>query len=159
MIAPVLRKLHDSYRNIRFDIITGKRKPSILSGLERVTIHRQLSWPKFKNFMSGNYAHIALAPLQDTPFNRAKTYIKLLDASTLGAVGIYTNSPPYNEVITDGLNGLLVNNSPECWYNAISGLIEQPERMLSLAKAWQALAEQIGDPKRLERFWRERLSL
>lgn len=159
MISPTLKRLHDNYQHITIDIITGRHKPKLLSNLPRISVRRQISWPKYKKFMQGNYAHIVLIPLLDSPFNRGKSIIKFFDVCTLGAVGIYSDVCAYNDVVSHGSNGLLVSNHPEDWFNAISGLIENPERMKYLAEEGQKHARIIGDPSRLDEFWARTLKL
>jgi GT2 family glycosyltransferase len=68
--------------------------------------------------------HIGLAPLEHTEFNESKSYIKYLDYSAMGLAGIYANNTPYNSVVTDGKNALLVDQNEDSWYQAIQHLIE-----------------------------------
>lgn len=67
---------------------------------------------------------IAIVPLQDNPFNRAKSNIKWLEYSACGIAGVYADLSPYNNCIKHGETGLLAGNEPEQWFRAISLLIE-----------------------------------
>jgi GT2 family glycosyltransferase/glycosyltransferase involved in cell wall biosynthesis/predicted Zn-dependent protease len=77
---------------------------------------------------------IALAPLVDTRFNRCKSNIKWLEYSACGCAGIFSDLPPYNSCIQNGLTGLLVENTTESWVNAIEQLISDPELRRSIAE-------------------------
>jgi hypothetical protein len=43
-------------------------------------------------------ADVALSPLIDNAFNRAKTNIKILEYGAVGMPGIYSNLTPYDEI-------------------------------------------------------------
>jgi glycosyltransferase involved in cell wall biosynthesis len=65
---------------------------------------------------------IGLAPLADTPFNRAKSAVKWQEYAAIGAAGIYADLPPYQDVVEDGRTGLLVGPDPEAWAEAVDRL-------------------------------------
>ena len=67
---------------------------------------------------------IGLAPMPKTDFHRCKYFNKYVEYASFGIVGIYSNLEPYTYGIKDRVNGLLVNNTTDDWYNAISELIE-----------------------------------
>ena len=73
-------------------------------------------------------AHIALVPLADSDFNRAKSSIKWLEYSAAGIPGIYSDIEPYKASVTHGENGLLVERSAAAWKQSILGLIDDPHR-------------------------------
>lgn len=76
---------------------------------------------------------IGLAPLADTPFNRAKSAVKWLEYAAIGAAGIYADLPPYQGVVEDGQTGLLVGPDPEAWTEAVSRLVADPALRRRLA--------------------------
>ncbi|MEI6306353.1 MAG: glycosyltransferase, partial [Deltaproteobacteria bacterium] len=77
---------------------------------------------------------IALVPLKDNLFNRCKSNIKWLEYSICGVAGIYSDLPPYNSCIRHGATGVLVDNDPDKWYQALSLLIEHPEMRHEIAR-------------------------
>jgi glycosyltransferase involved in cell wall biosynthesis len=78
---------------------------------------------------------IGVIPLADTEFNRSKSYIKYLDYSALGLATLCSNIEPYQGVVRNGINGFLVENSPEAWYHALKRLIEEPSLRTTLGQA------------------------
>ncbi|MEZ5575141.1 MAG: glycosyltransferase [Candidatus Competibacteraceae bacterium] len=89
-----------------------------------------------------NRWHFGIIPLELTPFNRQKSYIKFLDYSALGLASICSDIEPYRAVVRHGENGLLVNNDTEAWYAAIKTLIEDSTLRTRLAaKAFQDLTD------------------
>lgn len=160
-IAPALRTLHDLYPQVHLQIIIGNLRfvPAPLKGLPRCEAIPPMPWPAYKEFRAKARAHIALAPILDTPYNRGKSIVKIFDISALGAVGVYTNSAPYNTVIEHGVNGMLVENDPQMWFKALKWLIERPEEIRRLAKEGQKLALDIGDLAHLEKYWMHQMEL
>jgi GT2 family glycosyltransferase/glycosyltransferase involved in cell wall biosynthesis len=74
-----------------------------------------VSW--FRSLADG--FDVALGPLMDSPFNRAKSALKFLDYSAVGLPGIYSRLRPFTEVVEDGANGLLVDNDVDAWREAL----------------------------------------
>lgn len=70
---------------------------------------------------------INLCPLQDNHFNHCKSAIKWMESSAMKIPTIASNVSPYKEVITDGVDGLLVENTEEAWTDAIERLIKDPD--------------------------------
>ena len=71
---------------------------------------------------------IGIAPLTPDAFNIAKSGIKFMDYTALGAVTLASDLPPYQEVIRHGENGILVpGHSSESWERALEMVIGSPE--------------------------------
>jgi glycosyltransferase involved in cell wall biosynthesis len=71
---------------------------------------------------------VALGPLLDTPFNRAKSALKFLDYSAVGLPGIYSRVGPFTEAVEDGKSGLLVDNTISAWRDALL-LLKNDDRL------------------------------
>lgn len=65
---------------------------------------------------------IAIAPLADVPFNRAKSALKALDAAARGIPVVASDMEPYREFVRDGETGYLVRNGDE-WVKRLTELI------------------------------------
>jgi len=81
---------------------------------------------------------IALIPLASDEYNQCKSYIKWLDYSAAGIASIFSDVSVYNQVVTHDHTGLLMPNSDQAWLEAITLLIESPEKRHALAQAGQA---------------------
>lgn len=68
---------------------------------------------------------IALCPLADTAFNRAKSNIKWLEYSAARIAGIYQDLGVYSQV-RHGVNGLLAGENPGEWAEALAELVDSP---------------------------------
>lgn len=67
---------------------------------------------------------IALAPLANTDFNKSKTNNKYREYSAARYPGVYSNIETYSLCVIDGVNGLLVDNKEESWYQGIKKLLD-----------------------------------
>lgn len=83
---------------------------------------------------NNNHWDFGIIPLTSTKFNRQKSYIKFLDYSALGLASICSDIEPYQEVVEDRRNGLLVANDTDSWYEAIKLLIEDVNLRHALAE-------------------------
>lgn len=82
------------------------------------------NYERYAALLRGLDAHIALVPLLDTDFNRAKSNIKWLEYSAAGIPGIYSDVEPYRAAITNGTDGVLVENRPQAWKHAMLRLVD-----------------------------------
>lgn len=86
----------------------------------------------YKDYLEYMYKHdfdIGLAPLVETPFCARKHFVKYLEYSKYGILGLYSDVKPYTYAIRDGYNGLLVNGGAEQWGKKLVELIKNPERI------------------------------
>jgi glycosyltransferase involved in cell wall biosynthesis len=65
---------------------------------------------------------IGVAPLADTRFNRAKSWLKPLEFAALGIPFVATNTPEYS-LLADALGGTAVKNKPAVWTSAVRKLL------------------------------------
>lgn len=96
----------------------------------------EVDYRAYAGKLKGLGLDIALVPLADTAFNRAKSNIKWLEFSAAGIAGVYSDLPPY-AAVRDGATGLKVANTTQAWRQAIAGLVEDPARRMALAQAAQ----------------------
>lgn len=85
---------------------------------------------KFPKFMAET--DILVVPLADDVYNRAKSSIKWMEASSAKIPGVWQKIRQYEEVI-DGTNGLLAENDSQ-WYNAIKTLIDDKEKRKAMGE-------------------------
>nr|WP_305909914.1 hypothetical protein [Methylomarinum sp. Ch1-1]MDP4522853.1 hypothetical protein [Methylomarinum sp. Ch1-1] len=67
---------------------------------------------------------IGLAPLTEHPFNLYKSDIKLLDYGIAGIPGIFSSIGPYSESVLHKETGILTDNHPDSWFEAMNMLVE-----------------------------------
>jgi hypothetical protein len=83
-------------------------------GVPRLRVIHPLGWPDYlAHLRAGNY-DIGLAPLLDTPFNRARSGLKALQLTELGVQGVLSQRAPYTDYAT--LPGMhLVSDDSAAW--------------------------------------------
>ena len=87
---------------------------------------------------------IVVAPLTNHPFNRAKSSIKWMEASALGAVTIASPVSDFAKFCVDGETALLPTSMRE-WEAALVWMIEAPDYRRRIAEqAKQVVREQFG---------------
>lgn len=89
----------------------------------------------FRNFFESREWDFALAPLNDTQFNRSKTNNKYREYSSYAIPAIYSNVSTYSGCITNYVNGIIINNSVDEWYKAIEELITSKELRKKLGES------------------------
>jgi glycosyltransferase involved in cell wall biosynthesis len=89
---------------------------------------------------------VALAPLEpDNLFCRAKSEIKFVEAGALGVPVVASRTDPYRDAISDGEDGLLASSDEE-WTQALSALIEQPDRRRQIGERAREIVGQRHSP-------------
>jgi len=84
--------------------------------------------------------HIGLCPLAPTPFNAAKSCIKWIECTAVGAVVVATRGLAYDACCAEDC-GILVPNDASAWLEALDELVRDPQRRRALSgKAQQRLA-------------------
>ncbi|WP_141321070.1 glycosyltransferase family protein [Halomonas halmophila] len=153
-IASALIRLHDERPAVSLEVMMGRHTPPELRGLARLKAPDARSWKAFRRYQQQHRLHIGLAPLLDSAFNRGKSFIKFLDISAMGGVGIYSRRAPYTDIVEDGVTGLLVDDTPQAWHDALHYLCDNPETTRRMAENAARVARQRGDPAQAVAFWR-----
>lgn len=81
-------------------------------------------------------ANIAIAPVEDIPYNHCKSSIKFFEYTAMGLPGVYSRVTPYSAVVEEGVNGFTASTIDE-WINALSQLIENPQLREAMTLAAQ----------------------
>lgn len=92
----------------------------------------------YLEYARGLQLDIALAPLADTPFNRAKSAVKYLEYTHMGTVGVYSAVGPYRGLT----GGEVCRNRPAEWSAAVARLAASADYR---AQVWRRAAAEIGE--------------
>lgn len=88
---------------------------------------------------------IGLAPLPFGEFQRCKYHNKFLEYGALKIPGLYSNVEPFSHVIRHEENGLLVENTPISWQQAIEYLIKNRDVSKTIShEAYNQVKENNG---------------
>jgi len=135
-LQPVLAEALHCDARLVFEIIGGQHVHRLYKDLPRVSVIHPMKWPNYQAFIAMQNYHIGLNPLQDIPFNRARSYTKFFDITRCKAVGIYSPGSACAEIISDRQDGLVVKLRQSAWVEAILSLArDEPLRQTLLHNA------------------------
>lgn len=124
-IKPILDKLYLKYGNsIEFYCVGFIPCLNGLVCQNYIKIVPTMCLQKYKEYMFCHEFDIGIAPLEDTYFNQRKYFNKYIEYTRYGICGIYSKVMPYVGVIRDNVNGLLVDNSADAWFEKICYAID-----------------------------------
>ncbi|WP_161846065.1 glycosyltransferase [Pseudoflavonifractor sp. 524-17] len=140
LLAPAVQKILEEYgQRVDFTFIGADPNLRHTEGVQY--------YPYFESYdeyqetvLAGNFS-IGLAPVYDTPFYACKYYNKFIEYSSCGIAGIYSNYEPYQEVVTQGENGMMCENTVESWYLAIKQMVDSPQDVQKMAYAGAKILE------------------
>lgn len=116
-----------------FEIFGEHEIYKLYRDLPRVSVLHPMSWQNYLAYTQSHQLDIGLAPLLDSDFNQARGPVKFYDFVRMGAVGIYSNCSPYSDFIEQNVNGILLDNEPQKWINALSLLVNAKSKRHQLA--------------------------
>ena len=155
-LAPALTPVMASHLQARLEIMMGRHVPESFCGIARLETPEALPWKAFQQYQATRRIQIGLAPLLETPFNRGKSWIKFLDITAMGGVGIYSCRAPYDGIVEHGVDGLLVGDDPSEWRAALEQLLADPAAAQAMAERALQKARDIGAVEACTDFWRSR---
>ena len=121
--------------NCHFELFGDAAVKKMFRAIPRVSVMHAMSWPDYLAWSSSEKRDISLAPLMAGQFNAARGPTKFFDYTRMQAAGIYSNVAPYKGFINDGIDGLLLENEPKHWVEAILALVSDPEKRNAIMNA------------------------
>ncbi len=158
-LADTLRGICEDIPHVQLVTYLGENAPSSLRGVENIQNRKPRTWQNYKKEQSRERFHISLVPTLDTPFNRARSINKLFDCAAVGAAGIYSEAGPLAELIQNGVDGLLIENSPKAWDASVRVLISERDRTKRLAQKGLVCAGECGSLRKVQDFWTSRIQI
>lgn len=122
-LVPVLQELQQRHGHTHVEVFGDHKVNRLFRGLPRLRIIHPMGWSQYLAETGSQRIDLLLCPLLASPFNAARAPVKFIDAARTGAVGLYSDLPPYQGWIRDGIDGVLLRNNTNDWINAIEALI------------------------------------
>jgi processive 1,2-diacylglycerol beta-glucosyltransferase len=150
LILPALHRVgQEAARPLELHLVGGVARAETRQALAALPFPvRQVEppsaeYPEFMLWFTHSLSwDLALAPLQENTFTRAKSDVKFLDYSALGAPGIYSRGPVYSGSVQHKVTGWLADATAQSWAEAMLTLIEDaPLRRELAASAHRHLFE------------------
>ena len=150
IIHEVMQEILAKYPHVEFHM-AGITPEEINEG----NAHHHVGTKGYKDFpkwYAGQGYDIAVAPLKDSKFARAKSNIKWMEAAMLGIPCVASKTYPYETSIEHGKTGYLVDSKSQ-WVKHLSWLIESKTKreMIGAAAKKEVLAKYTID-KQLPKY-------
>lgn len=158
-LLPVVGRLLALYPRLRFHLPERHSLPHGFDRHPRVRRIRGIGWTAYRREITTRQFHIALYPLLDTPFNRARSPNKLIEHALVGAAPLYSESWRESYRVARGQAGLCLPNDSRVWLETLRGLIDQPARLRALAVGAQATAARLNNAGVQRALWSDLLDL
>lgn len=136
--APAISEALDAHPKARLTLFAGEQAPEALRQHRQVTVRRQLSWWRYRRALPQMRFHLALYPLADTPFNRARSSNKLSEHALTGAASLMSPNPALREAAGSAIPGLFVEGGVETWAERLRHDLSDPEALHDRAEAVRA---------------------
>ncbi len=124
--APAIIEALEAHPNARLTLIAGRHAPDTLREHRQVKACRQMAWWRYKAALPRMRFHLALYPLADTPFNRARSANKLYEHALTGAASLMSPNPALSAAIGSAVPNVFVDR-PEDWPRRLMEDISDPE--------------------------------
>ena len=152
MIEDELLQFLTQYPKAHLTTFLGAHAPKSLR-LPNADHRRPLDWQSYEAVLEKERFHLSIAPAIDSLFNRSRSLTRILDNAYLGAVGLYTDSEPFQSVVDHQKSGILVPREAGAWFAALEKAYHDRKELAQVAAAGQSLAQDIGDAAKWRRFW------
>lgn len=134
LILPSLIKILKKYKNVHLKVAGILDVPDELKEFEDRLIRMEFkeNWRELPVEIAE--CDFVLAPLVESIFNESKSEIKWLEAALVKVPIVSSNIGAFGAKIQDGVTGVLVENTKDAWVQALSGMVVNKEKRLTLAQ-------------------------
>jgi glycosyltransferase involved in cell wall biosynthesis len=146
MLINPLKRIGKEYRNIKFKIISYLGDENITRMFGPLEKYMKIdygtkNWIPLASFAKMIYDFdILVAPLEDTPWNRGKSALRVGIGMALGIPIIASPVGEQKYVVRHGVNGFLARNEEE-WYTYLKMLIEDEHLRKKMGREGRKTAE------------------
>lgn len=122
-LLPILHEVQTRLPYTVFEVTGDHALYRMFRTVPRLRVLHPVAWPDYWVHLQASNYDLGLAPLLDTPFNRARSGVKALEVAATGARGLLSRRAPYTEYAhLPGM--LLVGDEPSEWVDAIVRVAE-----------------------------------
>ena len=132
LIVSPIERIMEKYDNVYLKIIGLLDIPEQLNKYkDRIITAPFTDWEKLPSIIST--MDVNLAPLEDSLFNKAKSENKWMEAGLVKVPTVASNIGAF-KVINSGVDGFLVDNDNEQWFNALDNLIADRNKRVQIGQ-------------------------
>lgn len=116
-----------------------------------------LNYERYLHYFSSTGFDIGLAPLLNDVFHRSKTNIKVREYGACHIAGVYSDVDVYSASVVHGKTGILVKNTPQAWFDAMSELITNSELRNRIQEQAYQFAQENYSHIAFNQFWYQQI--
>lgn len=152
-LKPVLEDILKARPGLIFNYYSNVPLLDSLDNSGQVNRFKIAPWRKYQADIGKKCFHLALYPILDTPFNKARSCNKITEHALTGCAGIYSDCWEHTNLITDDENGWLVPNKSDDWAKKIIELVDDPDKLRRSYQSSRAIASQTVRREEQRRLW------
>lgn len=155
-IKPTLNEVYERFGNrLSLTLMGVEPRLDSLANTQWIELIPSKPLEMYNEYMAGHDFDIGLSPLPDSPFCNRKYFNKYIEYSKNGILGLYSRCLPYTLVVEDGRNGVLVDNSIDCWKKSIICAIDNISEMKKMAKTAQQNLRESFSIEAVRKVWHD----
>lgn len=143
-IVPIVEAVQKAVPKAEFEVFGGQAVQRLFAHIPRVTVRPPLPWPEYVAYCRANPLAVGLAPLLPGRFNAARSHTKAFDILRCGAVGLFSNRPPYSTALA-GSGAILLPDEPQRWVEWAIRLLQEDGMRQALFKEMYAFVSALKD--------------
>ncbi len=142
---------HDTRQCIDWTFIVVK--PDLKDLVDDNLVHYipRMSLLEFKKYLFEGDFDVGIAPLVEGDFTSCKYINKYIEYTLAGIPCIFSKVEPYESFVKHGIDGLLCENTPKAWIDALNKMRNEKFRKECVINAQHRLLEDFGLDKLIER--------
>lgn len=149
LIAPVLEELLHRHPEVRLHV-TGPLIFQLSAREGQVLAREKVTFEQYHERVQEGCVN--LAPLEDTPFNRCKSALKILEAGFFGIPTVCSDFPDARRFIGAGAH---IARSPEEWRGHLEQLLFDEDFYRRATGALRQSVLDAAHPEQMEKIWLE----
>lgn len=150
ILSDILRK----QRETRLTLFSAT-VPEALRNNSQVRLRRPMPWWRYRLTLPRMRFHLALYPLKDTPFNRARSANKFFEHALAGAASLVSPNPALLEAAGSANADVFVQGDLEEWRRRIENDLADRNALFRRADATRAHILANNPLERAARMWRD----
>jgi len=133
IVGKALSKFAQTHATVKL-VFFGREPVGLDVPKSQVEVHEFVDFSVYPQKLAELSADVAIAPLADVPFNRAKSNVKILEYWATGYPVVASSVGPYLDTITSGKDGILCETEEE-WVTSLEALYTRPSLRRELRAA------------------------
>lgn len=156
-IAPYVIDILDRFPATHFTFIGAAGQHKRLEAHPRTHRVDVMSWPRYRRWLSRQRFHLALYPLEETTFDRARSANKLFEHAIVGAVGVYPRGWRPAAMAAGG--AVLAPDNPDDWRQTLIDVMERRQSLAELAEIAVTSLQNRHNAEAQQLIWAKLLNL